>query len=59
MTSFEIHEDEFRKYLPEEKDSCIVKKPVTIKELVNTINEKLAEPLYVFSILVILRHILA
>ena len=40
VSAFEVQEDEIKRYLPEEGLTCIVKKPISIKELVKKINEK-------------------
>lgn len=44
VSAYEIHEDELRKHLPEGYDKCIVKKPVTMKDLVGAINQELSKP---------------
>lgn len=43
ISAFEIHQEEMKKYLPEEDEKCIVKKPVSMKELIKIITEELAE----------------
>lgn len=42
ISAFEIHEEEMKKYLPNEPEKCIVKKPVSMKELVRIINEEIS-----------------
>jgi DNA-binding response OmpR family regulator len=41
ISAFEVHQEEMKSYFPENDEKCIVKKPVSMKELVNTINEEL------------------
>lgn len=43
ISAFEIHQEDMKKYLPEEDEKCIIKKPVSMKELVKIITEELAE----------------
>lgn len=43
ISAFEIHEEEMKKYLPDEVEKCIVKKPVSMKELVRIINKEMSE----------------
>lgn len=42
VSAFEIHKDELAKYLPEEDGRCIVKKPVSMKDLVRIINDEIS-----------------
>lgn len=42
ISAFEIPEDEMRKYMPENDERCILKKPVSIRDLVKTINDELS-----------------
>jgi len=43
ISAFEIHEEEMKKYLPDEVDKCIVKKPVSMRELVRIISKEIGE----------------
>jgi DNA-binding response OmpR family regulator len=43
VSAFEVHEDELKKYLPEDDLKCVVKKPILIRDLVKVINEVLSE----------------
>jgi len=42
ISAFEIHPEEMKKYIPEEDEKCMVKKPVSMKELVKIITDELA-----------------
>ena len=42
ISAFEVLQDEMKKYLPDEEGKCIVKKPVSMKELVRIINEEMS-----------------
>ncbi|MGI0048287.1 MAG: response regulator, partial [Nitrososphaera sp.] len=42
ISAFEIHQEELKKVLPDEDEKCVVKKPVSMKELVRIINEEIA-----------------
>ena len=41
MTAFEIYRDEFRKVFPSYEIHCFIRKPISIKDLVNLVNEQL------------------
>jgi DNA-binding response OmpR family regulator len=40
VSAFEVHDEEMKKYLSEEDEKCIIKKPVSMNELVKIINEE-------------------
>lgn len=42
ISAFEVLQEEMKKYLPEEEGNCIVKKPISMKELVKIINEEIS-----------------
>lgn len=42
ISAFEVLQEEMKKYLPEEEGKCIVKKPISMKELVKIINEEIS-----------------
>ena len=42
ISAFEIHEEEMKKYLLDEVEKCIVKKPVSMKELVRIIGKEMS-----------------
>jgi two-component system OmpR family response regulator len=42
VSAFEVHDEEMKKYLPEEDEKCIIKKPVSMNELVKIINEEIS-----------------
>lgn len=44
ITAFEMYYDEFRKVFPKISVSCFIRKPVTISQLANAIQEELARP---------------
>jgi len=43
ISAFEVHEEEMRKYLPEEDEKCVLRKPISTKELVKIINEEISD----------------
>lgn len=42
ISAFEALQDELKKYLPEEEGKCIVKKPISMKELVKIVSEEIS-----------------
>jgi DNA-binding response OmpR family regulator len=42
ISAFEIHQEELKSILPNQDDKCIVKKPISMKELVKIIGEEIA-----------------
>jgi len=45
VSAFEIHRDEIAKHLPDHAEDCIIKKPVSLKELVRIVNEEISSKL--------------
>lgn len=43
VSAFEVHGEEMKKYLSEEDEKCIIKKPVSMNELVKIINEEISD----------------
>lgn len=43
VSAFEVHEEELRNYLPWREEKCIVKKPISIKDLVKIIGEEIGK----------------
>lgn len=41
ISAFEIHKDEVARYLPDRDQGCIIKKPVSLKDLVRIVNEEI------------------
>jgi DNA-binding response OmpR family regulator len=41
ISAFEIHNEELGKYFPDEGEKCVVKKPVSMKDLVRAINDEI------------------
>lgn len=41
VSAFEVHSDELARYLPGKDEECIIKKPVSMKDLLRMINEEL------------------
>lgn len=43
VSAYEAQEEELKRYLPDEAEKCIVKKPVSMNDLVNAINKELSD----------------
>jgi DNA-binding response OmpR family regulator len=41
ISAFEVYRDELRKYAPEKDEECVIRKPISTRELVKIIKEEL------------------
>jgi len=41
ISAFEIHKDEVARYLPDHDDGCIIKKPISLKDLIRIVMEEI------------------